>query len=436
MKVIGVQEGSPAAQLGIWVGDDLEAINGHPVRDLLDLWFWMEDEAGMLEIRRDGEVFQIQVEEVEGRDLGLAFEEMRIRRCGNRCVFCFVDQLPPGMRPALYVKDEDVRLSFLHGSYITLTDLSSDDMQRIVEQRFSPLYISVHATDPRVRRAMLGRRSGGDVLTPMRRLAEAGIAMHTQIVLCPGINDGAQLERTVRDLSGLFPSASLRTSPGVQSIAVVPVGLTRYREGLHPLRSVGRAEARRCIEQVTGWQEDFLDRFGKRLVYAADECYLTAELEIPEAETYEELPQIENGVGMVRRFVDAFEAEEGRLPSRLVKRLRLTLVTGKAAEEFLRRMVRRLEEVDGLSVRLVAVENRFFGESITVSGLLTGRDILATLEREACGDGVLLPPNCVNEDGLLLDDRTPEEMAEVLGVPVEVGSYDLVESVLRIKDKG
>ena len=424
MKVIGVQTDSLAAQVGIRVGDDLEAINGHPVRDVLDYWFWMEDEGGILELRRDGKVFRIQVEEVDGRDLGLAFEEMRVRRCGNRCVFCFVDQLPPGMRPALYVKDEDYRLSFLHGSYITLTDVSSDDVERIVEQRLSPLYISVHATDPRVRRAILGRRSGGDVLAPMRRLAEAGIAMHTQIVLCPGINDGAQLERTVRDLSGLFPQ--------VRSIAVVPVGLTRHREGLTPLRPMSRAEARRCLEEVMGWQEEFLNRFGKRLVYAADECYLTAGFEIPEAEAYEDFPQIENGVGIVRRLVETFEAEERRLPKRLGEQLRLTVVTGRAAEGCLRRMVERLEKVGGLSMRLVGVENRFFGESITVSGLLTGADILAALKREAVGDAVLLPPNCVNEDGVLLDDRTPEEMAKVLGVPVEVGSYDLVESVLRM----
>jgi len=360
MKVIGVQEGSPAAGFGIRIGDALEAINGHPVRDLLDYWFWMDDEGGVLELRRDGKMFRIQVEEPEGRDVGLEFEEMTIRRCGNRCVFCFVDQLPPGMRPALYVKDEDVRLSFLYGSYITLTDLSSEDIQRIVAQRLGPLYISVHATDPRVRSAMLGRRSSADVLATMRRLAEAGIAMHTQIVLCPGINDGAQLERTVQDLSGLFPE--------VRSIAIVPVGLTRYREGLVPLRPVGRVGARRCIEQVVGWQEEFLSRFGTRLVYAADECYLTARLEIPEAEAYEDFPQIENGVGMVRQFLDAFEAEEGRLPNWLREPLRLTLVTGRSAEGFLRRMAERLEKVDRLSVRLVGVENRFFGDSVRFGG--------------------------------------------------------------------
>jgi putative radical SAM enzyme (TIGR03279 family) len=423
MEVIAVQTGSPAAQSGIRVGDALERINGHPARDVLDVRFWMADEGVILELRRDGEVFEVRIEGGEDRDLGLEFEEMTIRRCGNRCVFCFVDQLPSGMRSALYVKDEDVRLSFLHGSYVTLTDVSGEDIGRIVEQRLSPLYISVHATDPKVRRRLLGRRSEADILATMRRLADAGIWMHTQIVLCPGINDGSELERTVRDLSAFFPQ--------VRSIAVVPVGLTRHRGGLAPLKPVGRSEARRCIEQVTEWQGKFLDRCGERLVFAADECYLTAGYEIPAAESYEDFPQIENGVGMVRQFLDAFEAAEKRLPERLRERLSLTLVTGRSAEGFLRRMLERLEQVDRLSVRLVTVENRFFGASITVSGLLTGQDILAALEREKVGNAVLLPPNCMNEDGLLLDDQTPEEMTEALGVPVRVGSYDLVESVLK-----
>ncbi|MCK5119051.1 MAG: DUF512 domain-containing protein [Candidatus Latescibacteria bacterium] len=424
MKIIGVQTGSPAEQLGIRVGDSLERINGHPARDVLDVWFRMADESAILELRRDGEVFEVRIEEAEDRDLGLGFEEMTIRRCGNRCVFCFVDQLPPGMRPALYVKDEDVRLSFLHGGYVTLSDVSGEDIERIVEQRLSPLYISVHATDPQVRKRLLGRRGGVEVLATMQRLAAARIWMHTQIVLCPGINDGPELERTVRGLSDLFPH--------VRSIAVVPVGLTRHRDGLAPLKPVGRAEARRCIEQVTEWQEALLNRFGERLVYAADECYLAAGLEIPSAEDYEDFPQIENGVGMVRQFLDAFVAEEKRLPKGLKERLSLTLVTGRSAEGFLRRIVARLEQMRGLSVRVVAVKNRFFGESITVSGLLTGQDILVALERETVGDAVLLPPNCVNEDGLLLDDQTPEEMGQALGVPVEVGSYDLVESVLSL----
>jgi putative radical SAM enzyme (TIGR03279 family) len=424
MKVIAVQTGSPAEGLGILVGDDLERINGHPARDVLDVWFWMADEGAILELRRDGEVFEVRIEEAEDRDLGLEFEEMTIRRCGNRCVFCFVDQLPSGMRPALYVKDEDIRLSFLHGSYVTLADVSGEDIERIVEQRLSPMYISVHATDPKVRGRLLGRRGGGDVLPTMRRLSEAGIWMHTQIVLCPGINDGSELERTVRDVSAFFPQ--------VRSIAVVPVGLKRHRDGLAPLNPVGRAEARRCIEQVTEWQEKFLNRFGERLVYAADECYLAAGLEIPEAEDYEDFPQIENGVGMVRQFLDAFEAAEQRLPKRLKEQLSLTLVTGTSSEGFLRRMVERLEEVDGLSVRLVAVKNRFFGASITVSGLLTGQDILSALEQETVGDAALLPPNCINEDGFFLDDQTPEQIAQVLSVPVQVGSYDLVEGVLNL----
>ncbi|MFH1008936.1 MAG: DUF512 domain-containing protein [Candidatus Latescibacterota bacterium] len=424
MKITGVQTGSQAEELGIRAGDMLEMINEHPVRDVLDVWFWMADEEAVLELRRDGESFQVRIEDGEEGDLGLEFEEMTIRGCGNRCVFCFVDQLPPGMRPALYIKDEDVRLSFLHGSYVTLSDVSEEDIQRIVQQRLSPLYVSVHATDAEVRRTILGRRSGGDVLAVMRRLSEAGIWMHTQIVLCPGLNDGDCLERTVRDLSELFPQ--------VQSIAVVPVGLTRYREGRHSLKPLGAPEARECIGQVEKWQETFLTRCETRLIYAADECYLRAGLDVPDADSYEDFPQIENGVGLVRQFLDAFETEAGRLPKRLAEPFRLTLVTGTSSEGFLRKMGERLEQVGGLSAQVVAVKNRFFGESITVSGLLTGEDIVEALREESDGSAVLLPPNCINDDGLLLDNQTPEQIAEVLGVPVHVGSYDLVESVLNV----
>ena len=424
VRIRTVDPNGVGARVGLQVGDDLLRINGRPVRDILDYQYLMAEGEVEIVVQRDGRTF-VRSTEVWGRDgLGVTFEEMVVEECQNHCLFCFVDQLPPGLRPTLYVKDEDIRLSFLYGSYITLTSLKPQDLDRIVDQRLSPLYVSVHTTDPTVRRRIVGHRGAGKLLEQLRVLAAHRIELHTQIVLCPGINDGPYLERTVFDLADFFP--------WVRSIAIVPVGLTKHRAGLYPLRPVDPNEALELTRIISGWQEHFVAQFGVRLVHLADEWYLLAHVPLPQAETYDDFPQVESGVGLARQFLDTFEERQGELPAHVLHPITLTLVTGTLAESFICDIARQLERVDGLTVQVVVVPNRLLGETITVSGLLSGADIQTALEDHGYGDIVLLPPNCVNEKGLCLDDGTPERLSSALSVPVCVGSYDLVSTVLEV----
>jgi putative radical SAM enzyme (TIGR03279 family) len=326
-------------------------------------------------------------------------------------VFCFIHQLPKGLRKSLYVKDDDYRLSFLHGNYITLTDLPESEIQRIVDLRLSPLYISVHATDAELRRFLLGspRTIRGDLLERMRRLATAGIRMHTQIVLCPGLNDGPHLARTVRELGELHPA--------VATVAVVPVGLTRHREGLHPLRPVTPAEARAIVEAVHGWQAGFLASRGTRLVFAADELYLLAEVPIPPAAAYEGFAVAEDGVGLVRQFEDDFLALTRQpLRPRWRGTRTVTLVTGELFGPLLQGFLAALR-VPGLRAEAIAVPNELFGRQIGVAGLLTGQDVARALSGRSLGDLVLVPRVALTESrGVFLDDVTPDDLARHLGV--------------------
>jgi putative radical SAM enzyme (TIGR03279 family) len=328
-------------------------------------------------------------------------------------VFCFIHQLPRGLRKSLYVKDDDYRLSFLHGNYITLTDLPDSEIQRIVDLRLSPLYISVHATDPVLRHFLLGspKTIRGDLVERLRRLASAGIRLHAQIVLCPGLNDGLHLERTVRELGELHPA--------VATVAVVPVGLTRHREGLYPLRSITPAEAGATLDAIHGWQEGFLARHETRLVFAADELYLQAGRAIPPAAAYEGFSVVEDGVGLVRRFEDDLRrlaARPGRPRWRGARKA--TVVTGKLFGPVLERLLGGLR-VPGLRAEVVAVPNEFFGPAITVTGLLTGEDVARALSGRPLGDVVLIPRVALTETkGVFLDDVSPEDLAGHLGAPV------------------
>ncbi len=411
--VASVRARTAAATAGLVAGDRILSINGQALRDTIDFQFHAADDALDLEIERAGARLTLALE--RRGDLGVELEPPRpaeISTCANKCVFCFIHQLPRGMRKSLYVKDDDYRLSFLHGNYITLSDLDEAAMGRIVEQRLSPLYVSVHATDPEVRHMLLGRpRHSADILPRMTRLARAGIRMHAQIVLCPGLNDGAHLERTVFDLSRLHPA--------VATTAIVPVGLTRHRDRLPQLRTVTPGEARLLVDTVEDWQRRFLEATGSRLVFLADEIYLLAERPLPPADAYEGFLVAEDGIGLVRRFEDAVRRRLSRLASGTAARRR-TIVTGEMFGPRMRALATSLP--GGSSLQVVAVPNEHFGRGIGVVGLLTGRDIQRALASvDDLGDAVLVPAVTVRDrDGVFLDDLTPEDLAHELGVPVRI----------------
>lgn len=415
LKIKGVEQGSTASAIGLRAGDVLTAIGSAPVRDVIDYYFLLGTAEPVLTIRRGEQEFDVPVKDEGGPGLGVSFAEPfgQIRRCTNRCLFCFVDQQPPGLRPSLNFKDDDYRLSFWEGNFITLTNCTAKDLHRIVSQRLSPLYVSVHTTNPELRARMMGNPRASKISDHLRTLAGSGITMHTQVVLCPGLNDVEELARTVNDLAGLYPA--------VRSVAIVPVGLTRHRQGLHPLRPVAPAGAARVLEQVAGWQRQYRRGYGSRIVFAADEFYLRAGKAVPPAKEYEGFPQLENGVGLVRRFLDAWKRVEKRLPSRTPPR-RAVVVTGALARAVLGPVVARLNLVEGLQVTLLPVANRFFGTTVTVAGLLTGRDIRAALKKSLKGlprpDLVVVPAAALKDRYVFLDDTTCSDLAAAVGCPV------------------
>lgn len=423
VAIEAVEAGSLGAQAGFQEGDRVLRINGQEVRDAIDFQVYSAEPWLKIEVERDGEGYVVELEREPGKVLGLTFEEIKPKQCNNRCIFCFIHQMPKGLRRSLYVADDDYRLSFLHGTYVTLTNVDEAEIDRIIEQRLSPQYISVHAIDPRLRMAMLGRkRPGVDIRQRIAKLACGGIEMHAQVVLCPGWNDGPSLERTVRELSAWYPR--------VRSVALVPVGLTRFREGLPSLAPVTPEKAEEYIALAEEWGQEFLRTLGERFVYVADELFLLIERDLPPASYYETFPQLENGVGMARSFLDTWEKGKKYLPQRVERPLRLALVTAQLASRFLRPIAAELNRIQGLEVEVIEVENDFFGPHIAVSGLLTGQDIRKRLQGRSCWDLVMLPPNCLNEEGLTLDDMTVPQLQEAAGVPLVVGQYDLAASLL------
>jgi len=429
VKVKSVETKSLAERYSILPGDEILEINSHPIRDLIDYKFHSSEEQLYLKIKgKSGRIRKVKIIKKPDQNLGITFVEKGYRGCGNKCIFCFVDQLPEGLRKPLYFKDEDYRLSFLHGNFITLTNLSEQDFQRIINQRLSPLYISVHTTDESLRKKMLGNPKVPDIIPLIRRLAENRIQMHTQIVLCPEINDGLFLKNSIYDLSSFYP--------WVKSLALVPVGLTKFRKGLPELKAVNKEYSRKLIKSVDNWQNRFSKKYKSNYVYAADEFYLLAELDIPSKKYYDEFYQIENGVGLVRKFLDNFKRKERLLPRSLKHKFSLTLITGELANKFMSSYILdKLKKIKNLKVNLVGVKNNFLGESVTVSGLLCGRDILRTLKKSRNGDLFVLPPNCLNSDGLFLDNLKPFDLEKELGRKIVLGSYDLVKSLLNILPK-
>jgi putative radical SAM enzyme (TIGR03279 family) len=404
--ITSIQENSIAEELKIQPGDDLVAVNGHTVHDILDYQFHIQDDELELEIRRGGETIVYELEDGLDEELGLQFEEMKCLACGNHCVFCFVDQNPPLVRPTLLFKDEDYRMSFIHGNYVTLTNTSRKQLHRIAEQRLSPLYISVHAVNLEVRGRLLGIRADDRLLDKIEYLAQNRIEMHTQIVLCPGWNDGAVLEETVEHLSHYFPY--------VNTVAIVPVGLTKHRQGLPELTPASAEKA----HEILKWEKEAAAHFHKKLgsyfIYLADEFYLLANKPVPNSKRYEGFAQVENGVGMVRQLLDDFKVEKKQLPAS-VPSTRIDVVTGKMAAPVLEKhILPELNRVKGSTVTLQPVENKFFGGGVSVSGLLCGQDIADQLLPRPLGDLVVLPPNCLNYDGIFLDDWTVDRLAGAL----------------------
>ncbi len=417
-----------AARAGILSGDTLISINGHEIRDVLDYRFYLTDTTVRLALERNENPYTVRINKGEYDDIGLEFETPLMDKkhsCANRCVFCFIDQLPKGMRETLYFKDDDDRLSFLHGNYVTLTNLHDADVERLITMHISPVNVSVHTTNPELRVKMMKNKRAGEVLSYLDRLADAGIALCTQIVLCKGLNDGAELDRSMRDLAALHPS--------LRSCAIVPVGLTRHREGLYPLELFSPAECADVIAQVNAFGNECLQKYGTRLFYCSDEFYVRAGLPLPTEDYYEDYSQIENGVGMLTSLASEFDFELEYLDEALAQfraPRTVSVATGDAAYDALSALCKKLESrVSGLTIRVHRIVNHFFGETVTVAGLLTGKDVCEQLSDKELGDELLFPAVMLRADGdVFLDDMTPAQLSERLGgIPVRPSPSDGAE---------
>ena len=423
---------SIAEAMEIEPGDVLLRINNQKIEDVFDYRYMIKDEYVEVLIRKpDGEEWLLEIEKEYDDDLGVEFENGLMsdyRSCSNKCIFCFIDQMPPGMRETLYFKDDDSRLSFLQGNYITLTNMSDKDVERIVRYRLEPINISFQTTNPELRCKMLHNRFAGEALKKVDILYQGGIEMNGQIVLCKGVNDGEELERSIRDLTGYLPM--------LKSVSVVPVGLTKYREGLYPMPPFTKEDAREVIRVIHKWQEKVYKEYGTHFIHAGDEWYLLAEMEVPQEESYDGYLQLENGVGMLRLLFNEFEEAFGKLTGddRVEE---LSVATAKLAYPYIDRMARRMQEkYPGLKIHTYCIRNDFFGERITVSGLITGQDLMAQLKDQELGERLLIPCNMLKMDeDIFLDDFTLDEVADTLQVPIDIvksSGQDFVNAILGI----
>jgi len=422
MKIKEILKDSPAERNGLKSGDIILSLNGEKIRDEIDLRFYSAEEVLEVEIKRGRRIFSRKILKELDSDLGIRPEGIRIRRCSNRCLFCFVDQMPSGLRPSLYIKDEDFRLSFLHGNYLTLTNISRQDLARIYQQRLSPLYISVHATDDRVRRFLLGNQKASALMPLLRDLISHGISLHTQIVLCPGINDGRVLDRTIEDLICLYP--------GVVSIAIVPVGLTRHRGQLYPLKSISKTQAKHLIERYRAKQVFLRKRFKRTILYFSDELYLLSGLDMRSDIWYDDYPQLENGVGMVSSFLSKLKYFSLSLPPNIRGDKKILLITGLLAKPILEQLRSILNKIKGIDAEIVAVKNDLFGSMVTVSGLLSARDILNKLKIYKGFDLVALPDNLLNRDGIFIDGLSRKEFEKKVAPVRAVFGLDELAQVI------
>lgn len=417
VTIQSVEQGSRAEKAGVRAGDILISVNGNKIADVLDYRFYLMDRNLSLLLHRGPDLVTVEIKKGEYDDIGLEFETYLMDKkqtCRNKCIFCFIDQLPRGMRETLYFKDDDSRLSFLMGNYITLTNMRDEDIDRIIKMHMSPINISVQTTNPELRCKMLHNRFAGDSLKHLKRLCDAGIAVNAQIVLCKGVNDGDELERSLSDLADL--------GEAVQSVAIVPAGLTKYREGLFPLAPFTKEEAAMVIEQINRHGEVSLQKRGSRLFYAADEFYLQAGLPLPSPDYYEGYPQLDNGVGMLtcmgEEFADAMEYLTEDYDTSTVRSF--SIATGRAAYEFISQITNTLcEACPGLSGQVYQIENRFFGPEITVAGLICGCDLYEQLKDKPLGQRLYISSTMLRDGGdLFLDDVSLTELSEKLSVPI------------------
>ncbi|PLX35277.1 MAG: radical SAM protein, partial [Clostridiales bacterium] len=408
-RIDQVKNGSIGEEAGLEKGDRLLKINGKEVKDILDYIYLINDEYLLVEVEKtDGEIWEIEIEKEYDEDLGIIFISPTmddIMRCHNKCLFCFVDQMPEGMRSSLYVKDDDYRLSVLHGNFATFTNLSESDIERIIELHISPINISVHATDPKLRIRMMGNKRAGEIMKQIKAIADHNISMNGQIVLCPGINDGKALENTLNDLESFFPH--------MQSIAIVPVGLTKFRKGLYKLEKVDKEKAMETIELVESKQKEYKEKYGKAFVYLSDEFYIIAEKEFPDYDDYEGFLQIENGVGIARKFERQIIDALGNKLHESTGSLKIAMATGVLSYDFIVKMAKIIErKIEGLSIEVVKIENEFFGKDITVAGLISGKDLsrmIPGIEAET----VLVPGTMIKEGTkLTVDDLNIEEIGK------------------------
>jgi len=435
MKITKIDVKSPAEKAGFQIGDTIKAINGHNIEDVLDYKFYTyEKKLDVTVINESGEERTLKLRKREGEDIGLEFETYlmdKTRSCSNHCIFCFIDQLPKGMRKTMYVKDDDMRLSFLLGNYITLTNLSEHDIDRICEMRISPINVSVHATDPAVREKMLRNKNAGKCMEIMRKFSEARISMQCQIVVCPGVNDGQVLRNTLDDLASLFPAVS--------SISIVPVGITRHRTGLYPLEPVTKDIARDIISIVDEFAERCMDKWYTRLAFCSDEMYLRAELELPDYDYYEEFAQLENGVGLMALFEHEMN-EELEKYDKLKAPEKFSIATGVSAAPFMQKMLdfaldKCDNNIDKSQYKVYDIKNRFFGETVDVAGLVVGSDIIEQLQGKDLGKRLYIPSVMLRHGGdMFLDDVTLIDLSEKLGVetvPIEIDGAEFIRTIFR-----
>ena len=422
VRITGVSARSRAHSAGLGTGDILVSINGHEISDVLDYRFYLTEKTLDIVYLRDGKKHAVSLKKDMYDDIGLDFETPLMDKkhsCENKCIFCFIDQNPPGMRESIYFKDDDSRLSFLHGNYITLTNLRDHDIERIIEMHMSPVNVSVHTTNPELRRMMMHNKRAGEVLGYLRRLADGGIKLRGQIVLCRNVNDGAELDRTMRDLYGLYPA--------MDSVSVVPAGMTAYRKGLYPLENFTDEECAGVVRQVTSFADGCERDCGERIFYPSDEFYLRGKVEVPPYETWGECSQIENGVGMRASFDHELGCALEMLDDNDRESVRdVSVATGEAAYDFICSMAGRISrECPSVKIRVFEIKNNFFGGGVTVTGLLTGQDLYEQLKDEELGDELILSSSMLRSEGdMFLDSSTPEELSEKLGIKISFSDND------------